>query len=144
MPQRFLAKVARFLEGNPAVARVAEDPTIAAELILLLRLIAVDAPDEAREIATFRAIVGQAFGIGDEDMAEVIQYLKDFDYETKAYQAAALFIDMAPERKTELLKHLLAIAKADGRIDPREENFIRRTAAVLGVTAESLKAQAGR
>lgn len=143
MPQRFLARLARFLEGNPAVGKIADDPATTAELILLLRLVAIDAPDEAGEIAAFRAIVGQAFGIGDDDMAEVVQYLKDFGYETNAYQAAMVFFEMPPERKTALLQHLMTIAEADGRIDPREEKFIRRVASVMGISAEGLKVQAG-
>jgi len=143
MPQRFLARLARFLEGNPAVAKIADDPAMTAELLLLLRLVAVDAPDEAREVAAFRAIAGQAFGIGDDDMAEVLQYLKQFGYETNARQAALEFVEMPPERKAVLVKHLMTIAEADGSIDPREQGFIRRVAAVLGISADAIKAQTG-
>lgn len=144
MPQRFLTRVARFLEGNPAVTKVAEDPALAAELVLLLHLVFVDHTSNAREIARFRAVVGQAFGIGDDDMAEVMKYLKEFAYETNAEQAAALFAEMAPERKAALLKHLLTIAEADHALNFEEMDFIRRTATILGVRAESLKGQPPR
>ena len=144
MPQHFLAKVARFFEGNPAVNKVADDSALAAELILLLRLIFVDGHGTSSEIARFRAIVGQAFGIGDDDMAAVMQYIRDFAYETDEEQAATLFAEMAPERKTMLLRHLLAIGEADHALGVKEIDFIRRTANILGVTPENLRRDAGR
>lgn len=144
MPHRFLDRLHQFFEGNRAVGRVAEDPALAAELVLLLRLIVVDGAGDSAEIERFRSVVGQAFGIGDDDMGEVMEYLKEFAYETNAEQAATLFAEMAPERKTELLKHLLAVAEADHALDFEEMHFIQRTAAILGVTAESLRREAGR
>lgn len=144
MPQRFLTRLRTFFEGNPAVDKVADDPAVAAELVLLLRLIVADGSSDREEINRFREIVGKAFGIGDDDMGEVIEYLKEFAYETDADQAAALFAEMAPERKTELLKHMLSVAEADHALDIAEMDFIRRTAEILGVTSEDLKRDAGR
>jgi len=88
----------------------------------------------------FKRICRTAFGIPEEDVEQVMQYLKDFGYDTSAADAAAMFADFEPERKRALLVHMLSIAKADDQLDRSEADLIRRTAATLGMTAADIDA----
>lgn len=86
----------------------------------------------------FKRLCKEAFGLEEQDIPGVLEYLKDFGYETTSWDAASMFADHDIERKKALLVHLLTIAKADNHLDLSEEELIRRTAEVLGLTAQDI------
>lgn len=139
MGESIFERITAFLSKKSAVQRVAEDPALAAELLLLLHVVFADGDRHPAEIETFKEIVSKNFGIESDELPEVAEYLKDFAYETTTTQAATMLAEMAPERRLSLLSNLLKIACADNRIDQSETALIQRIAKVLGVTAQELR-----
>ena len=139
MSESIFERITTFLSKKSAVQRVAEDPALAAELLLLLHVVFADGDRHPAEIAIFKEIILENFGIPTEEIPEVVEYLKDFAYETTTKQAAGMLAEMAPERRLSLLNDLMKIACADSRIAQSETVMIQRIAEVLGVTAEELR-----
>ena len=108
----FLAQGMMF-EGDPGVRKVADDPVLSAELLLLFRMILADGMVKDSEMEMFRRICRDAFGIEDESFDGVVEYLNDFGYETSGAQAIEVFRELDPERRRLLARHMAEIAKAD-------------------------------
>lgn len=138
MSESIFDRITAFLGTKSAVQKVADDPVLTAELLLLLHVALADGRTEKAEYAAIMRIAATDFGISPEEFGEVAEYLKDFGYETTSSQAALAFADVPFERKVQLLRHLLTIANADNELDPKEANLIRKTAEMLGVTPEEL------
>lgn len=140
MAGNILQSIRNFVEGNRSVRRVADDIELTSELILLVRMIFADGELKPQELDAFKRICASAFNLKEEDIPGVLQYLKDFGYETTAWDAAAMFAEHDTERKKALLLHLLRIAKSDGHLDKSEAELIRKTAGALGLSAEDIAA----
>ena len=140
MAPRILKSIQEFIEGNRSVRRVADDIELTSELILLVRMMFADGELRAEEYDNFARICETAFGIPSDDVPEVLRYVKDFGYETKAADAASMFSELSLPRKRSLLIHMLSIAKADNELDAQEAELIRRTASILGLTPADIVA----
>ncbi len=132
MAETFISKVKQLFEGDPAIRRVADDPVLTAELLLLFRMILADGVVLEEEIAMFKRICRDAFGIDEDAFRGVVRYLHDFGYETSGKQAMTLFNSLPEERKKLLIKHMVDIAKADESLHEQEKKLLRRTLDVLG------------
>lgn len=131
MSHSLLSSFREFFEGNPSVRKVADDPALSAEILLLFRMILADGKVSDAELATLNRICRESFGIPESDMPKVINYLKDFGYETSGRQAAETFQAMSPERKKALMDNMIAIAKADDELVAQEVKLAKSIAAVL-------------
>ena len=120
------------LDKELVAHKVANDPALTAELLLLFRVILADGEVKQRELDAFKRICRDSFNLDPELMDGVYQYLHDFAYETTSAQAAAVFKALPQERKQALLDHMIAIVQADRQIDMREERFVTRIADMLG------------
>lgn len=140
MGESILDRFSRFMGGNPSLSKVADDLQLTSELILLVRMMFADGELKPEELDMFKRLCADAFGLQEEDIPGILEYLKDFGYETTSWDAAATFADHDPERKKQLLIHLLAIAKSDHELKNSETELIRRTAAVLGMSAAEIAA----
>ena len=129
-----LGQIRNLLDGDPGVRKVADDPILSAELLLLFRMILADGEVEEHEMATFRRICRDAFGIGEESVDAVVQYLNDFGYETNGAQALQMFQEMDVERRKLLARHMADIAKADQQLAENEVRLLRRTLDLLGIS----------
>lgn len=138
MSNKFLDGLNRLLGGNPSVAKVADDLELTSELILLVRMMFADGELKAEEKLVFQKICITSFGLEEKDIPSVVQYLKDFGYETSSWDAAEMFEEMSNERKRVLLVHMLEIAKSDNELHTNEAELIRRTAKNLGLTADDI------
>ncbi|ODT08396.1 MAG: hypothetical protein ABS58_02575 [Mesorhizobium sp. SCN 65-20] len=134
MSTGLLAQIRSLFEGDPGVRKVADDPVLTAELLLLFRMILADGVASDSEMAAFRRICAEAFGIGDDSIDAVVEYLNDFGYETNGSQAIALFQDLDVERRRLLARHMADIAKADAHLAENEVKLLRRTLDLLGVS----------
>jgi uncharacterized tellurite resistance protein B-like protein len=132
MAANWLENIRKRLERERAVRLVANDPALTAELLLLFRVILADGEVRERELATFKRICRDSFGIDPEAMEGVYEYLQSFAYEISPTQAASVFAELPVERRQTLLDHMIAIATADEDIDSREERFVARIADMLG------------
>ncbi len=92
MPRGLLGRLQQVFDGDGAAVRqVANDPALTAELLLLFRMILADGEVSDRELATFRRICRDAFGIEGGGLTRVLEYLQDFGYEITVSQAIMVF-----------------------------------------------------
>src|SRR5262245_22884791 len=126
-----LARVRMLMEGDPGIRKVAEDPVLSAELLLLFRMILADGKVEDAEMAAFRRICREIFGIEEESLDGVIEYLNDFGYETSGTQAIGMFQELDIERRKLLARNMAEIAKADTDLADQEIRLLRRTLELL-------------
>lgn len=131
-PQNFFERIKSMVETDRNVRLVANDPALTAEFLLLFRLMLADGSVRDGEIAVFKRICADEFGIAADELDGVYQYLADFAYETSAAQSATIFKELSIERRQKLLDHMIAIAEADGELAAAELNLIDRTASMLG------------
>ncbi len=131
-------RIRDWLEKDKSVKRVAEDLQLTSELVLLVRMIFADGKLRPEELKDFKQICKIAFYIPDDDVPKVLKYLQEFGYETTAEDAAAMFRNLDMERKKALLVHMLSIAKSDSVVHQHEAELIRKTATILGLSADDL------
>jgi uncharacterized tellurite resistance protein B-like protein len=133
MARGLIGQFVSLLDGDPGIRKVADDPILSAELLLLFRMILADGEVEEHEMATLRRICKESFGIGEDSMDGVVQYLNDFGYETNGAQALAMFRGLRLERRQELARHMAEIAKADRQLAAQEIKLLRRILDTLGL-----------
>lgn len=137
---RVLDSIREMLNRKSSVQMVADDPQLTAEMLLLLRTMFADGALSEGELTFFKLLCKSVFGIPEEDVPEVIRFLKDFSYETTGEQAASMFLDLPEARKKEIMVHLISMARADSFLHENEIELIERVAGVLGYTPEELNA----
>lgn len=142
MPQGLLARLRELFEGNPSVRKVADDPALTAELLLLLRMALADGRMAEPELATLRRIAHEAFGIAAPDMEPVLSYLEDFGYAVSVPQAVAVFRELGRERRLALARHLAAVARADAELSRHETRLLARVIDMLDLTPAEVAAPA--
>ena len=133
-----LDQIRSIFDGDPGVRKVADDPVLSAELLMLFRMILADGSVSESEMAVFRRICKEAFGIAETSIDSVIEYLNDFGYETNGSQAIALFRDLDVERRKLLARHMAEIAKADAKLAESEVKLLRRTLDLLDISPVDL------
>lgn len=136
-----LGKITSFFEGDPGVRKVAGDPVLSAELLLLFRMILADGAVSESEMRAFRRICAESFGIAEASIDEVIEYLNEVGYETTGAQALAMFRELGVERRVELARHMADIAKADSQLADTEIQMLKRTLEMLEVDPAVLTAK---
>ncbi len=134
MATGLLDQIRSIFDGDPGVRKVADDPVLSAELLMLFRMILADGSVSESEMAVFRRICKEAFAIPETSIDAVIEYLNDFGYETNSSQAIALFRDLDIERRKLLARHMAEIAKADSQLAESEVRLLRRTLDLLEVS----------
>lgn len=142
MSEGLLAKLRALLAGG-TVGRALRDEGTSAEILLLTRLVLADGTASEAEMQALRHICGDAFGLHGKDFDAAIAYLGDYGYETTGAQAAAVFRDLPEDRRRAVVDRLIAIAKADRAVDPREVRLIARAGEILGIDPRSLIAHRG-
>ena len=135
---KIVDKIKQWLDNDKSVRMVADDIQLTSELILLVRMMFADGELRAQELENFKRICKIAFNIPEGDVLQVVQYLREIGYETTAEDAAAMFEGLDAERKRTLLLHMLSIAKSDNDLHEDEVELIRRTASVLGLSAQDI------
>lgn len=136
MPGGLIGLIGSLFDGDAGVRKVADDPVLTAELLLLFRMILADGVATDAEMKAFRRICTAGFGIPDRSVDRVIEYLNDFGYETRGSQAVAMFRDLDPERRRLLAQHMAEIAKADSQLAGAEVRLLSRTLEMLGLRPE--------
>ena len=126
-----LARVRMLIEGDPGIRKVADDPVLSAELLLLFRMILADGKVDDAEMTAFRRICREVFGIEEESLDGVIEYLNDFGYETSGAQAIGMFHELDIERRKLLARNMAEIAKADTQLAEQEIRLLKRTLQLL-------------
>ena len=125
-------RVRAFLDEKVSLSRVANDPVLTAELLLLVRMSFADKVVEAAEADAFASICTKLLGLKGDELTDILHYLNDFGYETTDAQAADMLAGLDEARKREILDHLAIVARADGEIDDREKRLFEATARRLG------------
>lgn len=133
-----LDQIRALFDGDPGVRKVADDPVLSAELLMLFRMILADGEVKEAEMLALRRICRDSFGIAEASIDAVIEYLNDFGYETNGSQAIAMFRDLDVERRRMLARHMAEIAKADEHLAENEVRLLRRTLDMLGISPVDL------
>ena len=133
MSDSLLKSLKSFFTGNASVRKVADDPAMSAELLLLFRVMLADGRVQDEEQAAFERICQTAFGIEADDIGLVTEHLRTFGYETSGTQAIHMFDEVSPERRAALIEHMRDIANADAQFLPSEKALIDKVAEMLGV-----------
>ena len=134
MAMALLDQIRSIFDGDAGVRKVADDPVLSAELLMLFRMILADGSVSESEMVVFRRICKEAFGIPETSIDSVIEYLNDYGYETNGSQAIALFRDLDVERRKQLAQHMAEIAKADSQLAESEVRLLRRTLDLLDIS----------
>jgi uncharacterized tellurite resistance protein B-like protein len=117
---------------HSSMNKVAHDPALTAELLLLVRMSFADKSVEPAEAEAFAAVCTRLLGLHADELGDILKYLNDFGYETSNAQAAEMLAGLSEARRREILDHLAIVAKADGEIDARERRLLEATANRLG------------
>lgn len=125
-------RVRAFLDQYSSLNKVAHDPILTAELLLLVRMSFANKSVEPAEADAFVSICTRILGLNGDELTDILKYLQDFGYETTDAQAADMLAGLDEARKREILDHMVMVAKADGEIDPRERRLLEATARRLG------------
>lgn len=133
MALKLFEQIKSVFEGDPGVRKVADDPVLTAELLLLFRMILADGVVTQDEMETLRRICRDSFGISDESMDGVIEYLNDYGYETNGAQAIEMFLDLDFDRRRSLARHMAEIAKSDAQLAEGELKLMKRSLDLLGL-----------
>jgi uncharacterized tellurite resistance protein B-like protein len=133
MAESLFQRIMAMFEGDPGVRKVADDPLLSAELLLLFRMILADGAVTEGEVAQFRRICREAFGIPEQSIDAVVDYLNEVGYETSGSQAIDLFRELDIDRRRLLAEHMAAIAKADSHLAQNEVRLLRRSLELLGL-----------
>ena len=129
----FLERVQTLFEGDPAVKKVADDPVLTAELMLLFRMVLADGEAAGPELEAFKRICGEAFGISGNSLKQVIAYLQDYGYEMTTARALGAFGALPLSRRIQLARHMADIAKADAKLSKHEVELLRTTVKLLHI-----------
>lgn len=135
---RILDSIRTMLTNKSSVQMVADDPHLASEIMLLVRMMFIDGELNGPELELFQQYCHSVFDIPEQDVPEVIKFLREYGYETSGEQAAAIFSEMPGERKAELLGKLITMARADNVLHEKEVDLIARVSRVLGYTPEQV------
>lgn len=117
---------------HSSMNKVAHDPALTAELLLLVRMCFADKNVEPAEADAFAAICTRILGLNADELGDILKYLHEFGYETSNAQAAEMLAGLSEARRREILDHLAIVAKADGEIDAHERRLLEATANRLG------------
>lgn len=134
MATGLLTQIRDLFEGDASVRKVADDPALTAELLLLFRMILADGTVSDSEMAVFQRICAEKFGVAGDSLDAVVEYLNDFGYETTGEQAIAIFAELDIERRKSLARHMADIAKADSQLAESEVRLLHRTLDMLGLS----------
>jgi uncharacterized tellurite resistance protein B-like protein len=138
MPANIIERIRILFEGDPAVKRVADDPVLTAELMLLFRMVLADGEAAQAEMDVFKRICRDSFGIGEDSLKEVLAYLQDYGYENTEARSLGAFGQMPLSRRIALGRHMADIAKADAKLSAQEIELLKRTVSLLHIDPSEL------
>ena len=138
MSQGLLARLRELIQGNVAVRKVADDPALMAELLLLFRMVLADGAVHERELEAIRRIAAVNFGIEGDDLEQVLSHLQAFGYEITPVQAIAVFREFDMERRLTLARHMAELAKADEELNHYEVRLLARVVEMLDLDPKSV------
>lgn len=138
MPQGLLDTLRELIQGNPSVRKVADDPALMAELLLLFRMVLADGEVRERELETIRRIAAENFGIEGGDLQKVLRHLDAFGYEITPAQAIAVFREFSAERRLLLAQHMALLAKADEELSHYEVRLLARVVEMLDLDPKAV------
>lgn len=138
MPQNLLAQIRQLLQGNPSVRKVADDPALTAELLLLVRMVLADGEAHGRELEALRRIATNSLGIDGDDLDLVLDHLSAFGYEITPVQAISVFRELDMGRRETLAQNMAALAKADGELSRHEVRLLARVVEILEIDPQRI------
>ena len=135
MARGLLAQIREIFEGDPGVRKVADDPVLSAELLLLFRMILADGQVSDSEMAVFRRICARSVrhrrGVASRASSNISTISAT---RPTARRRSEMFRELDVERRRTLARHMAEIAKADSQLAENEVRLLRRTLDLLGIS----------
>ena len=78
---RILDSIRTLVTNKSSVQMVADDPHLASEIMLLVRMMFIDGELDGPELDLFKQYCGSMFGIPEEEVPQVIKFLSDYGYQ---------------------------------------------------------------
>jgi len=128
-----LAQLRELITGKSSVEKVADDPALMAELLLLVRMSFADRGIKPAEALAFKSICSRALGLNEDEAGDIVHFLDDFGYETTNEQAAHMLAGLSELRRREIMDHMATIARSDGEVSEEERKLFHETARQLGL-----------
>ncbi|MDO3383899.1 TerB family tellurite resistance protein [Gilvimarinus algae] len=130
-----LNRIARFFESRLSEAggdqeALSDDEKHLAAAALLMEVAAADRVFDGAELAAFKSILSEVYGLSAEEVNELQQQAESRQQDaTSLFQFTQRVNDhCSREEKFVLIKSMWQIALADGDLDKYEEHLIRRVA----------------
>ncbi|WP_245440142.1 TerB family tellurite resistance protein [Mesorhizobium sp. Z1-4] len=118
--------------------KVADDPALTAELLLLVRMVLADGEAHGRELEALRRIATNSLGIDGGDLDLVLDHLSAFGYEITPVQAISVFRELEMDRRETLARNMAALAKADGELSRHEVRLLARVVEILEIDPQRI------
>ena len=129
-----LDQIRSIFDGDPGVRKVADDPVLSAELLMLFRMILADGTVSESEMVAFRRICKDAFGIPETSIDASSNISTSSATRPTARRRSRMFRDLDVERRKLLARHMAEIAKADSQLAESEVRLLRRTLDLLDIS----------
>ena len=133
----FLASIRRIIHPERTSDSVAKDdhaiPRAAA--VLLIELAMADDAEHASERAIIEAAMAETFGLESGKLEALLKEAETIQNQATSMHeyTQQLRADLSASERAELIEWLWRVAYADQKIDPYEEQLIRRLADLIGV-----------
>jgi len=123
-----------FTEEAPSVDDEAALHLAAA--VLLIEVAKADHSLEEPEIARIKAALARDWGLGEQDLADLVAVARDSSDASVSLHRHVDQINrhFSPGQKVDLVRGLWQVACADGQVHPHEEALIRRLADLVYVS----------
>ncbi|MGY6710319.1 MAG: TerB family tellurite resistance protein [Rhizobiaceae bacterium] len=121
--------------------KVAEDPAIVAELLMLFRMILADGEGRGTELAMLRRICREAFDVEDAAFPGLMHVVKEMGGNSDP-QTVRIFRSFDHPRRVALARRMMAIAQSDQELSHREERFRVRVLDILDLEPSDLAGRA--
>lgn len=119
---------------EPGEAGTPDDPSIKAEILLLLRLVLADGEAGARTAAVMRRIAGRDLGLDESGLDEVVAEIEHLVASVGTAAAGAALRSLTPARRKVLGQRLAAIAAADEELAGRGGRLRGRIEVIVDIT----------
>lgn len=121
------------ISQKSSVEKLADDPALMAEVLLLVRMSFADHSVKPAEADAFRKICSTALGLDDSEVGDIVRFVDDSGYETTNAQAAEMLAGLSEDRRRKIMDHMATIARSDGDVSDEERKLFHDTARRLGL-----------
>ena len=135
MASGLLAQIRELFEGDAGVRKVADDPVLSAELLLLFRMILADGQVTDSEMAVFTPHLPRGVSASARKASRASSNISTISATRhQARRRSRCSASLTSSAARLLARHMAEIAKADSQLAENEVRLLRRTLDLLGIS----------